>query len=126
MKGKKLLISILSVLFILTAVGLGIHVLHKEALANTIVTCYAFDVFNQDVEGLELHVHFRLNGNDVDADIMNDDGDGNYSYDTFLDVPEYDYWDIELVDGATPIVPADWIKEMDPEDTHLDWKVDPD
>ncbi len=121
MKRKKMLVVVLMIAFFVGSVGLGVHLLYKDAKAENILTCFCFE--NGGVEELILHCHFFREGQPVDgAGPMEENGGGFYEYDG-PPVSTYDSWDISIELGADPWDPLDNPHEMPFTQSHLNWEV---
>jgi|GEM_PF-2985218 len=120
---RKFLVAILTVAMFSGAVVFGVHVMHKDALAFTVVTCHLYDLNGDiDEEGI-LHAHFFLLGDPVaGAGPMDDLGDGDY---TLIGPAQttYDKWDISIEFGYDPVDPASEPHLMVNTITHLEWEV---
>ena len=93
---RKLLFVILSLALLTGSVGLGIHLLHKDALANI---TYSVDpiwmVDNQVTFFWEWgHVYMRFFKNEQwsTRHVANDEGDGVYSYTCAIACEEWQVW----------------------------------
>ena len=119
---RKFLVVILTVALFLGAVVFGVHLMHKDALANTLVTCHLYDLNGDiDVDGI-LYVHFWLLDVDAGNGQMNNLGDGDYSY-TGPPQSQYDKWDITIEIDYDPVDPASTPHLMVSSITHLEWEA---
>jgi hypothetical protein len=119
---RKFLVAILTVALFSGAVVFGVHLMHRDALANTLVTCHLYDLNGDiDVDGI-LHVHFWLQDDLVLGDEMNNLGDGDYSY-TVPPQSQYDKWDITIEIDYDPVDPASTPHLMVSSITHLEWEA---
>jgi len=118
----KLLYALLAVVLLATAVGIGVHVLHKDALAQT---TYSTWIGNGDdgFENIEdVQIRFKDNQGWSGWQVMDDDGGGDYSFVRLEG--DAQAWQVEITD---PNIIPDW-----PEDNpyappltvhHFDWEV---
>lgn len=106
---KKVIVSIIAVILVASLVGMGIHVLHKDALATETVFKVRFEFEDNGQEVAVAMVHF-FDGEDAEGGAQMDHlGDGNYAYVGEPDNPpsSADNWDVDFGDPVyEPLFPA--------------------
>ena len=107
MKGKKLLISILSVLFILTAVGLGIHFLHKEAFAQDKLhlVWVLSEIDHNAIPGVTVRITVKTGNDDWTFDDVVTDVNGKCSW-TVSPAASATFWKAEVTDWNGEVPPV--------------------
>lgn len=114
---KKLMAAIIAVVLLVTAVGIGVHLLREDALA---VTNYIVEItddgnpFEDLDDGDGISILWKLNGNDVGDDMMTEIAPGIYCCGTNLGVSEFDFWHVEILDNL-----------IDPQDPVLNPVIQP-
>lgn len=129
MKSRKMLVLILTVVFFVGSVGLGIHILHKDAKANAGITVWCHDNLDDPVEDVVISCEVwndepRLIGFTWEMEFT---GTGVYYFEPEgVDQEDISVWIVEILDGATPSNPSWNPVNSTGQSLWLDWEVVPD
>lgn len=96
MKSKKMLVLVLTIAFFVGSVGLGVHLLHKEAKATTSFTVFVHDAEEDPVEDLFITIEFYNGENWVHNDVLTWAETGVYTY-SWEEPEEFTTWEAEII-----------------------------
>lgn len=125
MKRTHLYVLIVAVCLVV-AVAIGIHLLHRVALADVQFVVDLSDAGNP-VQGAELVVSWWIGGAPMGSEEMTESDPGRYkAYIQGLSPSQFDEWQMDIITaGIDPVVPPnDPATGLSPNNLYLDWQVE--